>query len=481
MSGSKPVGGSSPTPPSIPQTPQEPQKKGPAPQLSRKASETKKTSILSRSAAAKKPSRLLKSDSTDSPCVQEEETSFTTQLTSEQKKAIAQQKSLVSSFQKKVAQLKKKRNQSRQDWGQLHSLLNRFKQIAGLSRSPKQTLHDSLKLYASLKQALEELEMMQAASAVPDLHDDAIDEILNLAHEVATIAVTQLPDEIRQLASAGLASSLATDQVASWMMYYNEAYLHPELFENPESQEGFRQLCQEMAAIPMTSTNQAIYLPPPSPAEVKEGRERTEKEISKDLTEMRKNFRQQHKIVFPAQAKKDLLRTSVTLTEGGKKVYNSLPVLKSMDWLSRSGRVSPEQKGMISEVQEKGIARFLTGLEPEQQMQIISRLSQTEQLDMSDSMTKSLLATLPEWGVPSTEALNRSVSVDREGDTVTVTHSFDAALVFMDPLDGAFRTLQYNDRPPATLTRTITFRPGQKPELGPLSIDLTLPEPSGIS
>ncbi len=477
--GANSIGPSSPsTPPQRPSKPTAPQKNeisSPAPKLSKEESKTSDTSIFSRKSSTAKTPRFLRSDSADSGISSgdEMETSFTIlEKTTEQKTAIARQKKLVNSLQSNIKKLQEKPNQTRSDWKKLQPQLEQIKQQTDLAGSPNQTRHGSIKLYTSLRQALE----TQSMPLEGDQANETGNEILNLSRQTALMAAHQMPEEIVQTASAGLSSSQATDNIASWMIFYNEAKDNLGLFEDQASQENFCQLCKNIALDRMTYPNQKFDLPPPIEKEVTKGREATEKEIDKELKEMRTAFAEHQSISFPKQSRKDILRIPVSLIREGENIYDTKPALRGMETLSKLGKVTAEHREQISRAQEAQVTNFLLGLDPEQQMQIISRLSQIEQLDMADNLSKSLTATLPEWGYPSPDAQNKTVTVHRNGDTVTVTHSLEAIVTFMNPFDSAISTLQFLEGPPAILSRTITFKPGEAPEIGPLSMNVELIE-----
>ncbi|MRI35483.1 hypothetical protein EOPP23_21215 [Endozoicomonas sp. OPT23] len=484
MSGSDRIGSSTPPSPTTPPSPsRKDSSKGRRPQTSNEPSKTRKTNLRDRIASTNKPSSFLKSESYDSGFSSEEETSFTDTntpeqekvtaktKTPEQKKAAAKRKKLSGSLQRKLEDNNAKGSYTPSDWKSISSSLIEIKQLSDLAGPSRDSLHESIQLYTSLKQALENEQLSPSVN-----HAQLESLILYLVDTAAVMATQHMPNETYQMASAGLSSSLATDKISSWMMFNKEAKESTELFDDSLSQESFGQLCKDMALRQMVSPNQEIHLPPPPEEVTTKERLETESKLNKELDEMRSKFATQGKISFPTQSRSDILRTPISLVNGEKQTYDTKPALISMNTLSDMGKVSSEQRNMIANAQEGKVTGFLQGLEPEQQMQIIARLSQIEQLDMSIGLTNSLQQTIPEWGFPSPANQSKRVTVTRNGDTVTVTHSLEATLTFMSPLDGAVSAVQFNDGPPAKLSRTIIFEPGQTPQIGPLSMSLTLTE-----
>ncbi len=184
-----------------------------------------------------------------------------------------------------------------------------------------------------------------------------------------------------------------------------------------------------------------------------------------DMLEMRTRLDRDNTLVAPVQTRKDLQRQNFHCQNSNGERFDNAALRH------RFGQVEASEQAEVLQQIEDGLLDFLRGLPVDQQMQVLSHVSQSEQNHMHYCLQGVLSEQFPLLGTLSqSERVEREIAVARADDNIEITYKMAFSPRFATELG----LVDYVDPSQITMERKVVIAPGVEPTYLPMAVHMHL-------
>ncbi len=191
----------------------------------------------------------------------------------------------------------------------------------------------------------------------------------------------------------------------------------------------------------------------------------SEKFHQQDIAEMRARFDKDGTLVAPTQTRKDLQRQDFHCHSSEGDSFDNASLRRLY------GEVEESEQPQILQQIEDGLLDFLKGVPVEQQMEVLSHVSQSEQNHMHYCLQGLLSEQLPMLGsLSQSEGVEREIAVERDGENIEITYKMAFSPRFATELG----MVDYPDPSKIEMERRVVIAPGTEPAYLPMHVHMHL-------
>ena len=168
------------------------------------------------------------------------------------------------------------------------------------------------------------------------------------------------------------------------------------------------------------------------------------------------------------QARKDSMRQNFRLLKGATVVVENKSLREQGTSLS-DAEMEARQRQL-----EQNTEDFFQGCDPAQAQAAMGMISQTPFVDLSVWLTMEFGRLLPDWGTLQLKGEQKSIDVQRDGDTITLSYNLAVAPAVMSQKQGQLCEVQYDRNTPLKASFQVKLQPGQEPQVSRPEVSCTL-------